>query len=455
MPAAWLRELCQALLPRLSGCGSQTLVLSLTALGHLRFHPGPHWLAAHEEALRARAAHERLGGRAAARVAASWAALGHTPGRGSLDRLLRALVAASSESDAWGEALRARARVAAQAGPGMASQAGGALPPRAPERVPARLFAEGLHGLAVLKQRRDEGAGSGPQAQPRASAADGANAPASPSAPGNARGPPQPQPQPLLPPVLSRALLRASASRLPHSYLDHALLHLRAWRLLRLAPPHAWRAALAAALLGGGDGAAGGGGGAAKLAAATPAQLAELLSLLAWSGWRQLREPGPDRNGAQVCGSGGGVEGARHVGGLGPGLRVSGVLLHAAVEALWPRLGELDAVALAEVATSLAALRLRLPADRLQALSAELRGRGLAMEARVAGSCGGGQGPSPCACGENLVQAPEEAGTAEGHAARLQGGEDTWAGQARSPMAGRRSGSFVPELAALATRTEL
>ncbi|GIL67386.1 hypothetical protein Vafri_20787 [Volvox africanus] len=242
IPERWLQQLCLALRPRLAGCSAQALVLALFALSHLGFSPGTAWLQEHEAALRPLIASGHLDGRAAARVAAAWARLRYCPGRNVLHRLLKILVtAATAGGDKYGSS-------SASAGTTVTAT-------RQRSRLSARLLAEGLYGIAVLVAARWT-AGEHQVPPP---------------------GPPIPAAGPLLATIHLRALLAASQSCLPYSYLDEALMHLRAWQLLRLAPPHQWLTNLTAVAR-------------TKLHSAPPKVLLESLQLLVWPGWRQLRE---------------------------------------------------------------------------------------------------------------------------------------------------------------------
>ncbi|GLC34203.1 hypothetical protein PLESTM_000169200 [Pleodorina starrii] len=340
VPERWLQQLCTALRQRLVGCSAQALVLSLSALSHLSYSPGPAWLDEHEAALRPLLAAGRLDGRAAARVAAAWARLRHRPGRNVVDRLLKMLVAAAAAGDMYGS--------------GNGGSAAAAAPAQQRRRwLSARLFAQGLYGVAVLVAARRA-------ATPH---------PTAPAAGLSKPSPPPPPPSPLLAAIHLRALLAASQSRLPYSYLDEALLHLRAWRLLRLAPPHQWLANLAAVARG------------AKLCAAPPAVLLELLRLLAWPGWRRMREPTgsqpppqqpphPQVAVAALTEHHIREEPGGRGGGGGGGLPVSAALVGAVAERLAAAMPELTVRQLADLAGALAALRVRPTRSWLRALLA-------------------------------------------------------------------------------------
>ncbi|EFJ41935.1 hypothetical protein VOLCADRAFT_98041 [Volvox carteri f. nagariensis] len=322
----WLQQLCQALRPRLPGCSAQALVLSLSALAHLRYHPGEVWLREHEASLRPYIAGGGLDGRAAARVAAAWARLRFRPGRNIVDRLLKMLVTAATSGNLHGS---------------------GGVPERR-RWLSARLFADGLYGIAVLVAARRTA--TNVEHQP----------------------PKQPPPAaPLLAAIHVRALLTASQSRLPYSYLDEALLHLHAWRLLRVSPPHQWQANLTAVAR-------------AKLHATPPKVLVDLLQLLAWPGWRGLRQNAPpppppqssqlngycrerpdepDSHPGQCAEFAGGCSSSGDGGGGDGGsfsLPVSAALVGAIMERLTAAaLSELSVRQLADLATATAALRVR------------------------------------------------------------------------------------------------
>ncbi|KXZ53811.1 hypothetical protein GPECTOR_6g729 [Gonium pectorale] len=358
--ADWLRQLCQVLLPRLPSCGAQALVLSLSALAFLGFSPGPAWLEAHEEALRRETIAGRVGGKAAARVTAAWARLRHRPTRKMLERMLKLLLAgaATAPGDVRGGLQR--------------------------EPLSARLFAQGLHGVALLVaalrgDSSDSGTGS--------AAADGAaRAPADPrGGAGSPHGDGNYAMSPLLPNMHVRSLLAASASRLEYGYLDEALLHLRAWRLLRVAPHHQWLATLAVAAR-------------AKLRASPAGVLAELLCLLAWPGWRRFRGQqlvcGPTLGGGEFAArpqqqqqraqehewqDGAGRSAVQHGEALvtspATGLRVSSALVVAMAARLSVQLQELSAHQLADVVVALVALRVPLGRDVLLRLLGDVEAR--------------------------------------------------------------------------------
>ncbi|KAG2494395.1 hypothetical protein HYH03_007448 [Edaphochlamys debaryana] len=335
-PAAWLQQLCYALQPQLVGCKPQALVLALVALAHLRYSPGAAWLAEHEAATRVALAAGRLDGRAAARLAAAWAQLPYLPSRNLVGRLLRMLAAAGG---AKGD-------------------------------LSARLFAEGLQGVAMMVAAKR--AGDGADASTDGSAAADGTA--------SVDGTPPPL-APLLPPLLFRSLLEASKGQLPHGYADHALMHLRAWRLLRLCPPHAWTAALAATCRD-------------KLAAAAPSVLVELMALLAWPGWRRFRA----QSSAGLSSAGGAHRasdrgpGPLEVGRGHGGLHVSTALLESLLAALGPALPELSLVQLADVVEAVTALRLRPRPDWAHRLAAAVHGAVNAQAAEMSGAAGDGSG---------------------------------------------------------------